>query len=179
MDMKSLLVILSFLKFVTARRAGNIIALSDEEYDVMLKKIVGEFTKPSNERNKFELKMIRKYYRWLREGKDISIGASGKTIYVDGKQVMRKDDIGRAVSRAIKESKNAGNRKLTQRIKARFAGCSHRNVKIVKSCSKSLKVTSIFYLFAFIMFCNHSHITHAVRDAYLHSTPILFQVVRL
>ena len=61
MDMKSLLVILSFLKFVSATREGNIIALSEEEYDVMLKKIVGEFTKPSNERNKLELKMIRKY----------------------------------------------------------------------------------------------------------------------
>ena len=60
----------------------------------MLKKIVGEFTKPLDERNKLELKMKQKYSRWLREGKDISIGA---TIYVDGKQLMRKDDIGRAV----------------------------------------------------------------------------------
>ena len=83
--MKSLLIICLFLKFVISTREGNIIALSDEEYDVMLKKIVGEFTKPVNERNKLERKMIRKYYRWLREGKDVSIGPSGKTMYVDGK----------------------------------------------------------------------------------------------
>ena len=86
----SLLVILSFLKFVTATREGNIIALSGRRIWRNVKKTVGEFTKPLNERNKLELKTIRKYYRWLREGKNISIEASGKTIYVDGKKLMRE-----------------------------------------------------------------------------------------
>ena len=57
---------------------GHITALTDEQYDIMIRKVRGEFDKPLGDRNSVEKNVIRKYYRWLSQGKDIYIGPSGK-----------------------------------------------------------------------------------------------------
>ena len=53
----------------------------------MIKKITGDFKKPSDERTNVEKNVIRKFYRWMTEGKQITVGASGKTIYVPNFQL--------------------------------------------------------------------------------------------
>ena len=70
------------LKCVLSARQSNVVALSDEEYNIMIKKIMRDFKKPSDERTNVETNVIRKFYRWITEGKEITVGASWKTIYV-------------------------------------------------------------------------------------------------
>ena len=81
------------LKCVLSARQSNVAALSDEEYNVMIKKITGVFNKPSHERTNLEKSVIRKFYRWIKEGKQITVGVSGTTIYINGKQLMRKEEV--------------------------------------------------------------------------------------
>ena len=70
------------LKCVLSARQSNVAALSDEEYNVMIKKITGVFNKPSHERTNLEKSVIRKFYRWIKEGKQttVGIGVTGTTI---------------------------------------------------------------------------------------------------
>ena len=51
-------------------------ALSDQEYDIMIRKIIGSSNKPVADRTKDETVVIRKYYRWVRQGHDVSVGPS-------------------------------------------------------------------------------------------------------
>ena len=136
--MRSLFFLLLFVNYVVSVKQGNVISLTDERYDIILK-ISGKFSKPSSERNNVVNSVIRKYYRWIKDGKEITVGPSGKTIYVDGKQLIRKEELNREISHAAKESKNGGTRKLKQRIKTRFLGCSERNLIKAKADSKSLR----------------------------------------
>ena len=94
----------------------------------MLRKITGRYDTPVAERSSADNRLLRKYYRWIKQGKDISVGPSCKTVYIDGKKLTRKEEIERAIKMAEKESKGSGARKVTGRIKARFIGCSEANV---------------------------------------------------
>ena len=114
-------------------RNRDIKALSDHEYDIMIRKILGSFDTPVTDRTKVEIVVIRKYYRWIRQGHDLTIGASGRTIYLDGKQLLRIEEKERAIKQTIKESKNSGSRKLAGRLKTRFAGCSEGQIITSKS----------------------------------------------
>ena len=106
----------------------------------MIQKVTGSYNVPVADRSTEENRLIRKYYRWISQGKDLSVGSSGKTIYIDGKQLLRTEEKERAIKGAEKESKNSGSRKLTGRIKSRFVGCSEKNVVASKSNSRSVKV---------------------------------------
>ena len=74
----------------------------------MLKKVIGNFKTPVAERSTVERTINRKYYRWLKEGKVLSVGNSGKHIYIDGKRLLRKNEMKKAVEKVIKDGKNHG-----------------------------------------------------------------------
>ena len=93
---------------VVSVRNRNINALSDEEYDIMIRKITGAYDTPVAERSSKEMRLLRKYYRWISHGKDLTVGPSGKTIYVDGKQLARRKEIERTIQNAEKVTKNSG-----------------------------------------------------------------------
>ena len=143
-----LLMILFCANFLYATR--NINAISNNEYEILLKKINGEFNIPVKERIAEMNLIIRKYYRWLDQGKDVRVGPSGRTIYVEGLQLIRKNEIDQAIKGLEKETKNSGVRKLTDRIKQRFVGCTEKNVASAKDRSKSIKVSNIFILFQIV-----------------------------
>ena len=146
--MKLMLFLILFqLESIKPASNGHITALTDEQYDIMIRKVRGEFDKPLGDRNSVEKNVIRKYYRWLSQGKDIYIGPSGKTIYINGKQLIQKEELNQAISHARKETKDAGIRKLTQRMKTRFVGCSERKIVSAKADNKCLKVNNSFYYF--------------------------------
>ena len=130
--------LLHLIVTVVSVRNRNINALSDEEYDIMIRKITGAYDTPVTERSSKEMRLLRKYSRWISHGKDLTVGPSGKTIYVDG--LVRREEIERTIQNAEKVTKNSGIRKLTERIKNRFVGCSEKNVVVSKSNSKCLKV---------------------------------------
>ena len=107
-----IIVLLFLCTLVLLVRNRDIKALSDHEYDIMIRTPVT----------------------------DLTIGASGRTIYLDGKQLLRIEEKERAIKQTIKESKNSGSRKLAGRLKTRFAGCSEGQIITSKSNSKSLQV---------------------------------------
>ena len=59
--------------------------IEEQEYDILLRKILGQFDTPVSSISKKKQFIIQKYYRWVRNGRDIRVGSSGKTIYIDGK----------------------------------------------------------------------------------------------
>ena len=127
-----------FVIVVIGARNRDFNALSDEEYDLLLRKITGRYDTPViAERSSAD---IRKDYRWINQGKDISVSPSCKTVYIDGKKLMRKEEIERAIKMAEKESKGSGACKVTGRIKARFIGCSEANAVSSKSSRTNSKV---------------------------------------
>ena len=143
----AILFLLNLIVAVLSVSNRNLKALSDEEYDLMIRKITGRYNIPVAERSVKETRLLRKYYRWICLGNDLSVGPSGKTIYINGKQLVRKEEIERTIKLSEKESKNSGIRKLTGRIQNRYIGCSEKNVATSKSNSKSLQV---IYLFVYI-----------------------------
>ena len=58
-----LCVLIQFELVVTARKERNVVALEDEEYDIMIRRISGHFGKPLGEHTLLEKNNIRKYYR--------------------------------------------------------------------------------------------------------------------
>ena len=75
---------LIMINALTATRERNIVALTEEEYDIMVRKIAGQYNKGMADRTLIEKSTIRKYYRWLKQGKHVYLGPSGKTIYIRG-----------------------------------------------------------------------------------------------
>ena len=118
----------------------DISSLSEEEYDILIRKILGRFNTPVSERTLVEKKILRKYNRLVKGEKELRVGPSGKSIYVDGKLLVRNEEVAKAINSISKESKNPGIRKLTERIQSRFAGCSRKKVIAKKLEDKSLKV---------------------------------------
>ena len=114
--------------------------LTDEEYNIMLRKIMGQSSIPVIEKTKVDRKVERKYYRWLKQGRSLTVGPSLKTIYIDGKKLIRKEELRKLVEVEMKRVKNSGNRKLTGRIKERVISCSHEEVKMIKKESRNLKL---------------------------------------
>ena len=76
-----------------ATRQRKVTALNDEEYDIILRKLTDSFMIPLRDRTKVERSAIRKYYRWMKSGMEITVGPSGKTLYLEGKQLIRKEEI--------------------------------------------------------------------------------------
>lgn len=144
MFLKFLVLIVLSHSFVTCTRKENVLALRDDEYEVMLKKVLGNFQTPVAERSLIERTINRKYYRWIKEGKELSVGNSGKHIYIDGKRLLRKNELAKAVEKVIKEGKNPGCRTVAGRLKENIAGCSHNDVKKIKLTKMYSKVILYF-----------------------------------
>ena len=62
MIMKVVFFLLNLIVPVLSVRNRNIKALSDEEYDLMIRKITGTYNIPVAERNVKETRLLRKYY---------------------------------------------------------------------------------------------------------------------
>ena len=118
-------------------------ALSDFEYDIIIRKIIGTYNTAVSERSKEEKVVLRKYYRWIENGCDVRVGSSGKTIYVDDKQLLRESETERIIKRAENESKSSGSRKLAGRVNARYVGCTESSIIKSKANSKSLQVRKL------------------------------------
>ena len=73
---------------VSCVRNRDINALSDQEYDIMVRKILGSFDKPVTDRTNLDTVVIRKYYRWMRQGHDVTVGAGGRTMSFKAKFVL-------------------------------------------------------------------------------------------
>ena len=112
----TLLVLNCLHHYVASTKLGGVSALADNEYEIMLKKVTGQLDSRSDERSVIEKSTIRKFYRWIKGGKTITIGASGKTLYIDGKQLFRKSELTTAIKRVIKDTKDSGSRKLRDRL---------------------------------------------------------------
>ena len=110
--------------YIYCTRENTVSSLTDEEYNILLNKIINNFDTPVAERSTTEKAVLRKYYRWIKAGKQITIGASFKNIYVDGKRLMRKSELKEIVTRMEKCTKQSGVRKITHRINSRYAGWS-------------------------------------------------------
>ena len=134
------LVLCTVLVYVTYARPCNVGALSAAEYEIVLRKIMGCYDTPVAERTCVDNRALRKFYRWIKDERHISVGPSGKTIYIDGKKLLKKDEIDLAIKKAEKDTKCSGARKLAERIKARFMGCSENIVVDSKSRRVNLKV---------------------------------------
>ena len=120
MNFKMLITLLVFnllLRYVISSKLGGVSALSDIEYEIMLKKVTGLLDSRSDERSVIEKSTIRKFYRWIKSGKTITIGPSGKTLYIDGKQLFRKSELTTAIKKVIRDTKDSGSRKLRDRLK--------------------------------------------------------------
>ena len=157
---------------VTGTRHRDPSALSDEEYDILLRRITGRYDTPVAERRKEDIRALRKYYRWVKQGKEVSVGPSCNTIYIDGKKLMRRGEVERSIKMAEKESKCSGARKVTGRIKARFIGCSEKNVIASKSSRVNFKVWILYYVTIHpregAIVCTHTHThTHHTRITYV------------
>ena len=100
-----------FFLYVLCAREQSYSALTEEEYEIMVWKIRGVFNTPVNERDSIEKSVLRKYYRWRKEGRAIIIGASEKTIYVDGRKLMKINDRDIAIKEMEKNSKDSGVKK--------------------------------------------------------------------
>lgn len=49
-------------------------------------------------RGSVKTSVLRRCQHWIKQGKDIQIGPSGKTIYVDRKQLSTKEDIEKTIA---------------------------------------------------------------------------------
>ena len=82
------------------------------------------------ERTNLEKAVLRKYKRWKKDGQNIFLGSSEKTIYVDGKKILRNKERDNMINHIEKAAKDPGVRKLTDRIKTRFIGCLEKQLKL-------------------------------------------------
>ena len=98
------LILSCVLMLVIATRNRDYNALSDAEHDIHIRKITGSYGTAVTERSSIDVRILPKYYRWIKQGKDISVGPSCKTIYIDGKQLMRKEETERAIKMLEKET---------------------------------------------------------------------------
>ena len=142
------------INFITNKmaRERDISALSEEEYAILLRKLLGRFNTPVRERTSVEKNVLRKYYRLVKGRRELHVGSSGKSIYIDGKLLIRIEEMAKAINSVSKESKNPGIRKLTDRIQSRFAGCSRKKVIAEKLQDKSLKVSTYKFILKYCKF---------------------------
>ena len=142
------------INFITNKmaRERDISALSEEEYTILLRKLLGRFNTPVRERTLVEKNVLRKYYRLVKGGRELHVGSSGKSIYIYGKLSIRNEEMAKAIKSVSKESKNPGIRKLTDRVQSRFAGCSRKKVIAEKLQDKSLKVSTYKFILKYCKF---------------------------
>ena len=103
--MIALMVVLIAFNAIDFSNNKNVLALDNNEYNIMLKEIKGNFNVPVSERTKVERTTCRNNYRWMKEGKTLTIGNTGLSIYIDGKRLLRKDEMRLVVKKAIKDGK--------------------------------------------------------------------------
>ena len=72
------------INFITNKmaRERDISALSEEEYAILLRKLLGRFNTPVRERTLVEKNVLRKYYRFVKGGRELHVGSSGKSLYI-------------------------------------------------------------------------------------------------
>ena len=128
------------ITFASKTRNRGIKALTDYEYDVIVKKVTGTYDTKVSERTREEKVVLRKYYRWIEKGMEVTVGPSGRTIYVNNKQVLRTGEVDKIIYKADKESKSSGSRKLAGRVNVKYLGLTEKNIIQLKVKSKSLQV---------------------------------------
>ena len=85
-------------KSITCVRKENDLALDDDEYDVMLKKVIGNFKIPVAERSTVE----RTITDGLRKEKCCQL----EIMDIDGKILLRENEMKKAVEKVIKDGNN-------------------------------------------------------------------------
>lgn len=112
-------------------------AMKKEEYEIIsqLLKKDGRFTVPSKDRTKEQRSAYVKYWR-LKE--KLSLGAHG-LLLLEGKRVLKKDEVKQCVSKTFKKSKSVGYKKLRTRALDGYAGISRSNILRVTSNDAEFK----------------------------------------
>lgn len=159
-----ILIILHLLSLCFSVRERAFSALSDEEYKIMIEKIQGRFSKPVNKRTKLEVGTLRKLYRWKNDGREIVVGASGASIYIDGKRIMRRKERDNLIKEHEKKGKDPGARKLTYRIKSKYIGCSERHIKTSRLDRNYMKVSQLpVSLVKLLQCCDRTFCVNEIR----------------
>ena len=138
------LIVVLFPLIVIATRNRGIKALTDYEYDIIIRQVIGTYDTKVSERTKEEKVVLRKYYRWVENGMAITVGASGKTIYVNNKQLLREGEKESVIKRAEKDSKSSGSRKMAGRVNAKYVGLTEKH--IIQSKAKSKRKTILLLM---------------------------------
>ena len=70
-----LLLLVAFLKISLSdsAREKTVLPLTDEGYNIMFRKIMGQSSIPVIEKTKVDRKVERKYYRWLKQGRSLTV----------------------------------------------------------------------------------------------------------
>lgn len=114
MNVNFMLTFLSILCYniTNCSRELSLSPLSDEEYAILLNKLLGRFDTAVTDRSTLEKAVLRKFYRWIKAGRELTVGSSGTNIYVDGKKLLRKSDVKRIIKRMEKSTKQSGRKIL-------------------------------------------------------------------
>ena len=65
--------------------------IEDDEYELLINWLKDENQLSMAARTRKDKNSIRKFYRWLKSGKDLRVGPSGKVVYIDGRRLLRKE----------------------------------------------------------------------------------------
>ena len=114
-------------------------ALDDEEYELLLRWLRGEFDTQCNNRTTKEKTALRKFYRWMKEH-ELKVGVSGRTVYIDGKRLLRSNEIETEIRRADKDTKSSGSRKVKSRLDSSVIGVAESQIIESRSKRVDLKV---------------------------------------
>ena len=68
------IVLIVSIRFVCSSRNQALSSLTDEEYEILLRKILGIFDAPVSDRTTVGKSILRKYCRWKKEGRELHIG---------------------------------------------------------------------------------------------------------
>ena len=92
--------------------------IEDDEYELLINWLKDENQLSMAARTRKDKNSIRKFYRWLKSGKDLRVGPSGKVVYIDGRRLLRKE-VEEAIKVIDKTTKFSGARKAVNRLNER------------------------------------------------------------
>lgn len=101
-------------------------AMTEEMYNVIVRKLRGEFHVPVSERTRIQQNALVRL--WRNQGV-YSLSEDGQTLLCAGKPVKLKSNVDCVVKKGRDDTKGSGARKLSKRLKMHHSGKSERKVQ--------------------------------------------------
>lgn len=101
-------------------------AMTEEMYNVIVRKLRGEFHVPVSERTRIQQNALVRL--WRNQGV-YSLSEDGQTLLCAGKPVMLQSNVDCVVKKGLDDTKGSGARKLSKRLKMHHSGISERKVQ--------------------------------------------------